>query len=232
MLTKLRSAPVEIGGARARQVDQTTCGSACLLMLAATGDSRLMEWLETGQYEGARPPEVPAGHYPDAASRIAAAQRQLKHRTGRAALGPIRWPGQFGTPPWTAAREARFPGVRYTHRPVDDRGARGAEMVSLLVNALRAGYPVLVYSGGSIAQGAATAIPRHVVLAVPGSEVRITPEGDEIISLYEPSEGLVHEVRAGDLRDRTTPMRALGNWSHVQWLCLPVPSRPTSQGIS
>ncbi len=201
-------------------------------MLAATGDPKLMEWLETGQHAGARPPEVPEGYYPDAASRIAAAQRHLKRRTSSQAIGPFGWPDRLGTPPWTAAREARFPGVRYTHRAVDDRGAGGEQMTNLLVNALRAGYPVLVYSGGTTTQGAATALPRHVVLAVPGAEVRITAAGDEVISLYEPSEGLVHEVRASDLRDRTTPMRALGNWSHVQWLCLPVPSRPTTEGNS
>lgn len=96
-------------------------------------------------------------------------------------------------------------------------------MTSQLVNALRHGLPVLVYTGGDTARGTSTALPRHVVLAVPGSEIR-TMNGEEIVSLFEPSSGLVHEVPVSDLRDRTTPHPAFGNWTHIQWLCLPIPT--------
>lgn len=228
MRDELRRAPVEIDGVRVRQVNQTTCGSACLLMLAATGDPRVMEWLETGDVDGTLPPEVPGGEFAGAADRIAVAQLHIKRRSLERGLGVARWPDAFGTPPWTAARDARFSGVRYVHRAVDDRGERGVQMTSLLTNALRNGLPVIVYSGGDRKAGAATALPRHVVLAVPGSQPRVTSSGREVISLYEPSAGLVHEVCVDDLRARTAPMPALGNWSHVQWLCLPVPTR--SQG--
>lgn len=213
-----------------RQVDETTCGSACLLMLAATGDSRVMQWLETGECEGILPPEVPPGRYANADERIAAAQWRIQRHSVKRGVGPAKWPKSLGTPPWTAARDARFPGVRYLHRAVSDRGARGEQMTSQLVNALRRGYPVLLYTGGDTRGGATTALPRHVVLAVPGSRPRVTTDGDEVISIYEPSSGLVYEVPISELRDRTTPHPALGHWTHIQWLVLPVPA--SKEGMS
>lgn len=219
-----------LGGALARQTDQTTCGSASLVMLAATGDQVLLDWLETGRLPDGMtredlPPEVPPaalGREMDAAERFSAAQQRVKTATSSRGLGPLPWPRAFGTPPWTAARHARFPGVRYVSQPVDDRGERGEEMVATILNALGAGYPVLLYTGGTLASGAATAAPRHVVLAVPNEE-RVDAEGRPVISIYEPSSGTVVEMPADELRDRESPHPALGNWSNVQWLVRPVP---------
>lgn len=199
-------------------------------MLAATGDQDLMRWLATGHCEGPLPPEAPSGSFANAEERIAAAQHRIKQRTSRRGLSVAPWPKALGTPPWTAAREARFPAVRYIHRAVDDRAERGVRMTSMLVNALRHGLPVLLYTGGDCRRGAASAMPRHVVLAVPGSQVRRTPDGDEVISVYEPGAGLVHEVRVSDLSDRSEPLPALGHWTHIQWLCLPTPSIRTNKG--
>ena len=59
--------PVWLGTARAQQRDATSCGSAVLVMLAATGDPGLARWLDTGQLpEGQRPPEVPDDDAPRA----------------------------------------------------------------------------------------------------------------------------------------------------------------------
>ena len=226
-----RSARVDLGGAVVRQTDPTTCGSTALLMLAATGDPVLARWLETGSLpEDLRvdrlPPEIPPaalGRNLGASGRIAAAQRHIHARTSADAVGPFAWPRRFGTPPWTAAREARFPGVRYVQRPVDDRGEAGRAMVAQVLNALARGYPVLLFTGGNVGQGVVRALPRHVVLAVPTPTRRVTAAGAEVISVFEPSEGVVHEVVADELRDRTTPHRALGSWTHVQWVALPVP---------
>lgn len=215
--------PVLLGGARARQVDATTCGSAVLLMLAATGDPALAEWLETGRLPpGPRPPEVPeqpvAG---GAAERFAAAQERVKAATGRRALGPLPWPAGLGTPPWTAAREARFPGVRYRVRPVDDTTDDGATVLGLVEAANRRGHPVPLYAGGDVRGGAAQALPRHVVLAVPPPPGAAVPGA---LRLFEPSRGSVFTVPSTELLGRTEPLPALGGWTHVVAALLPVPA--------
>lgn len=227
-----RTAQVLMGGAVVRQTDPTTCGSTALLMLAASGDPVLARWLEDGTLPDGLtiaelPPEIPPAALArplTAGERIAAAQLRIKERTSVRALGPWRWPSRFGTPPWTAAREARFPGVRYRHRPVDDRGEAGRTMVTLVLNALRSGHPVLLFTGGNVGNGLVKALPRHVVLAVPGRSASVTAAGDAVIPIFDPATGRVYEVVAGDLLDRTTPLPALGGWTHVQWLALPVPA--------
>lgn len=231
MVVAPRRARVEFGGAVVRQTDGTTCGSTALLMLAATGDPQLAQWLEKGTIPDdvpidRLPPEIPPSALArdlSAAERQRVAQRRLLARTSARALGPCPWPRRLGTPPWTAAREARFPGVRYRHRPVDDRGEGGRILTLQLVNALALGYPVLLFTGGDLTQGLRNAVPRHVVLAVPSRDRRATAQGEEIISIFEPAEGMVHEVVVNELVDRQSPHRALGNWTHVQWVVLPVP---------
>ncbi|WP_324649711.1 hypothetical protein [Georgenia sp. H159] len=215
--------PVLLGEARARQVDGTTCGSAVLVMLAATGDPALAEWLETGRLpEGHRPPEVPAGEVgAEAADRFAAAQREVKRATGRRALGPLPWPAALGTPPWTAARAARFPGVRYRVRPVDDSAADAPAILGLVESANRRGLPVPLYVGGDLRGGVAHAVPRHVVLAVPPAPGAALPG---TLHLYEPAAGSVYSVPTADLLNRTTPHPALGGWTHVMAALLPVPA--------
>jgi len=215
--------PVMLGGARARQTDATTCGSAVLVMLAATGDPALAAWLETGELgAGRRPPEVPPGTVTGgAAERFAAAQRHVKGATGRRALGPLSWPAGLGTPPWTAARQARFPGVRYRVRAVDDAAEEAATILGLVEAANRRGQPVPLCVGGDIRGGLAHAVPRHVVLAVPPPPGAGLPG---VLQVYEPSAGSVYSVPVGELLDRSTPHPALGGWTHVTVALLPVPA--------
>ncbi len=230
ILQTLREARVEFGGATAAQADETSCGAAALVMLNATGDGVLAQWLETGELPdlpaGELPPEIPAAATRarlGAAERFRAAQEAVRSAATARTIGPLAWPRSLGTPPWGAARAARFPGVRYASRPVDDRGAAGQEMLALILNALGRGYPVLLYTGGNRGTGLTTALPRHVVLAVPG-EGRVTPQGEPVISIYEPHSGHIFELPASDLVDRTERSRALGGWTHVQWLVLPRPA--------
>ena len=210
--------PLLYGRTPVRQYDQTTCVSTCLLLLAAHGDPVLAAWLADGE-EPLRvplPPEIPPamiGRNPSAAERLAGAQQRIKDASLRGALGPLRWPGGLGTPPWAAARHARFPGTRYGHRPVDDRGERGVEAMALVGAALGTGAPVIVYVGGSFATGAATAVPRHAVLALPAERGTAT--------IYEPSSGMLYHRRLADLVGRTAPSPEFGNWTHVQWLVRP-----------
>lgn len=232
--TQPRTAVVEFGGAPVHQIDETTCGSAALLVLAASGDPTLARWLADGTLPddvglAGLPPEIPrpALAQPlDAAGRIAAVQRHIKARTSARAVCGLPWPGAWGTPPWTAAREARFPGVRYAARAVDDRGERGRQMAALVLGALDRGKPVLLFTGGALSSGVRTALPRHVVLAVPTPTPLSAPDGDALLSIYEPATARVHQVPARHLVDRRTPSPALGGWSHVQWLALPYPAAP------
>jgi hypothetical protein len=137
----LGGTPSLVGGARAVQRDATTCGSAVLVHLAALGDPELARWIEDGTVPASPRPEVPdaAGRLDlvgagmeltDPDRRFDAAQRVVKSATSRHAIGPVGWPEGLGTPPWTAARQARFPGVTYRVAPVDDRTARGAAVLA------------------------------------------------------------------------------------------------------
>ncbi len=217
--------PVWLGTARAQQRDATSCGSAVLVMLAATGDPDLARWLDTGDLpDGRYPPEVPDDGAPwagDAASRFAAAQAAVKERTRRRALGPVPWPAALGTPPWTAAREARFPGVRYRVRAFDDAAAQAPVLLGMVEAATLRGHPVPLYVGGDVRGGVAGAVPRHVVLAVP------PPRGTALggaLQIYEPAAGSVYSVRPEELLDRREPHPALGGWTHVMMVLLPVPA--------
>jgi hypothetical protein len=223
-----------LGGAPARQFDQTTCGSTALLMLAATGDPALATWLETGELPPGLPPHrVPPEIPPrmaaaDAAGRMAAAQRHVKWRTGARALGPLRWPAALGTPPWTAAREARFRGVRYRDVPVDDTSPAAPALLERVHEATLAGVPVPLYTGGDLGRGLAAAVPRHVVLAVPpppdAPHRGHDSAGEPVLHLYDPSDGRVHQVPLAHLLGRTGPHPALGGWTHVVWIVLPEPA--------
>ncbi|WP_447925584.1 hypothetical protein [Georgenia muralis] len=238
--------PVTLGGAPVRQVDPTTCGSAVLLMLAATGDPALATWLEDGRLPDGLaphrvPPEIPPALLTGplgpgaAARRVGAAQVRIKERTSARALGKLSWPASYGTPPWTAAREARFPGVRYRGRPLDDTSARAAVLLARAHAATVAGIPVPLYTGGDLGGGPATAVPRHVVLAVPpppGPGRGHDEHGRPVLHLYEPSSARVYRVLVAELLGRTEPSRALGGWTHVSWVVLPTTDGAAAAGGS
>jgi hypothetical protein len=196
------------GGGTARQVSPTTCGSAVLAMLALAGDLRLALRLARAA---------------DPASAFAAMQRRLQDAATRGPLGLPAWPRALGTPPWGAARQARYGAVRFTHRVVgSDDGALGHA-----VAAAAGGVPVPLYTGGDVTGGLARAVPRHVVL--------LTGVGEATATLYEPSSGGLHSLPLevlltgpirGDARAVAARTRALGGWPHVVWTVLPVRSRP------
>jgi hypothetical protein len=212
--------PVRHLAAEARQTDATTCGSASLVLLAAAGDPALAAWLASGWVPSSRPTEL-AGATDRAAAllaerpaheRFALLQQVVKRRTGARALGPVSWPASLGTPPWGAARVARYPGVRWTHRMVDDtRPDEVAALWELVVAAVRRGVPVPLYAGGDTSGGWQAAVPRHVVLAA-----GVGAGGD--LTVFEPSSGRLMELE----RDGTGPRPALGGWSHLTWAVLPV----------
>jgi len=194
--------------APARQVDERTCGAAVLAMLRLAGDPRRA---------------LELSRWPDGAAAAFAAQQRLLHaRTTRTARGLPTWPPALGTPPWGAARAARYGRVRYCHRVVGGRTAR--RVLGAAVEAVAHGVPVPLYSGGDLAGGVSTAVPRHVVL--------LTTVRDGVATLYEPSSGRLHAVpvpalvAAGrDGGDRRPLTAALGGWPHVVWALLPRDAR-------
>ncbi len=206
-----------------RQADQTTCGSASLVMLAAAGDPALAGWLADGTVpEVGRPPELTAAD-PGRLATLATApvqvrfevlQRVVKSRSNARSVLGLPWPASLGTPPWGAAREARFAGAPFRDRLVDDTDTTDLSAVLGQVRrALDTGVPVPLYAGGDTARGWATAIPRHVVLAIAAR-----PDG---FDLWEPSAGAVVAVRTADLLHGGRPLAALGGWSHLMWAVLP-----------
>ncbi|MFD6178466.1 MULTISPECIES: hypothetical protein [unclassified Isoptericola] len=197
--------------APARQVDERSCGPAVLAMLRLAGDPRRA--LELSRW--------PEG----TAAAFASQQRALHRETTHGVRGLPVWPQALGTPPWGAARVARYGRVRYTHRVVGGRTAPG--VLASAVAAAAAGVPVPLYTGGDLARGAATAVPRHVVL--------LTAVRGGLATLYEPSAGRLHAVPRAELEaagggrraDATGPVReaALGGWPHVVWALLPRDAR-------
>lgn len=216
--------PVRSLARAGRQTDRTTCGSASLTMLAASGDPMLALWLATGRLPAAgRPPELAGASERALAAladqpaerRFAAVQRVVKRRSTAGAVLGLPWPGALGTPPWGAARQARFAGVRWTQTMIDDSD-RGnlTQALDLVRSAVRHEVPVPLYTGGDTSRGLATAVPRHVVLAV-------AAPGDDLV-VWEPSVGRRFTLAAADLGGgpgRSLP--ALGGWGHLVWAVLP-----------
>ncbi len=218
--------PVRAMARAGRQSDGTTCGSAVLTMLAAQGDPTLALWLATGVVVRAAPPPELAGA-PEAAlvalagasreARFAAVQRVLRRRTSTRAVLGIDWPPRFGTPPWTAARAARFLGVAYGHEVLDDTDRPHLDAaLDRVERAVAAGVPVPLYTGGDSARGWDTALPRHVVLAVPADGAARLGT----LHVWEPGAGAVVVVRRDELT-AGRPHAALGRWSHLAWVVPP-----------
>lgn len=202
--TPIVPTPVILGGRPVTQVDETTCGAAVLLMLEASGDPHLVAELD---------------EHPE---QISARQHGIHARIRRRAVGPFTWPKRFGSPPWTLAREATFPGVRYSAFAVDDRRPSGRAILHAVWNANAAGLPVPLYTGGNLGQGIERALPRHVVLAVPPASAA----REQKLRIYEPSEGMLYDVPLDELMNRSEPHPALGRWTHVVWAILPRPAAP------
>lgn len=228
----MRPRPLVFAGRPAVQHDPTSCGAACLVVLRAAGDPAVARALDAD---------------PEAFRDAMAAQRG---DTARRALGPLPWPRALGTPPWTAAREASFPGVRYTSRPLLRGSGDAATLRRALAAAHRAtaaGLPVPIYSGHrllerlpaparSLARRSGPVLPRHVVLALPadgpapGSGVDRPARdaaGQPVLHVYEPGAGRVHTVGPHEFAATASgetsarARAALGGWPEIGWILLP-----------
>jgi hypothetical protein len=218
-----RVRPLELAGDPARQTDATTCGSAVLGLLAAAGDPVLALWLATGLHPG-DDPGPGRRSWAGGAARFGELQQAVKRRTNHAALGPLPWPAALGTPPWGAARAARYADVRYDERVVTGAGGDRSPVVRAALVAAARGVPVPLFTGGDLALGVATAVPRHVVLLADADADAGPDTWARRCRVYEPSSGTVHDLDAGSLLDGVRSpeaRRSLGGWPHVCWALLP-----------
>ncbi|MFV0252428.1 MAG: hypothetical protein ACK5H2_03730 [Beutenbergiaceae bacterium] len=212
---------VRIAGVNAVQPDAISCAATGLLLLNAAYDLRLDTWLEQGVAPDPLPDELAGLSAADVAStdprrRLALAVAAVHRRATARAIGPFAWPQRLGTPPWTLARLARVPGVIYRHRPVADTdAAQMDEVLGMIVEATTQGIPVPLYSGGDLNGGLANAVPRHMVLALPTDDCTR-------LRIYEPGHGRIELIEVDQLRHRTAPHRALGGWTHLVWVLVPL----------
>ncbi|OKL53147.1 hypothetical protein BSZ39_11020 [Bowdeniella nasicola] len=210
---ELRSWPVELGGHRLQQCDETSCGAAALVMLAATGDARLASWLSgTNLPPEASLPEVPSwamAAAPPAHMRFEIAQRHVRSRMRG-------WPSALGTLPSSAAKHARFRHLDYHVTWLPAGAPRRAAGIRNLVGIVKSGIPCLLYVGGTAPGPLTTRVPRHVIVAVPAKG---GSDGDTI-NLYEPDSAALYRLPISQLDD-DRPKAAFGNWSHVYAIVAP-----------
>lgn len=66
------------------------------------------------------------------------------------------------------------------------------------------------------------AVPRHVVLAIPGE-----PYGEAMpqMRIFDPATGNIHAVPLLAMANRSRPLAAFGGWTHVVWAVLPRPAQ-------
>jgi hypothetical protein len=160
------------GGRIVRQSNDTTCGSATILMVRAMNDPVYALSLTTD----------PAGHQLDGSAfreRIRAEEQRIHDSTN------ALWPQRLGTTPWGLTGELNRHGPHYEWRAVDDTDAGSVNTaLEAAVGAVDAGHTVPVLIGDGV--------PRHYVLLI-GHE-------DGKLVFYNPS-GEVTRLSDADFRD-------------------------------
>jgi len=156
---------------RLMQPDETTCGSASLLVAEMIADPAVGSKIITGRAE---PPagETVQDRFGESALTV--------HDVTNSLVGPddklqIPWPKSLGTQPWSAVRylnRLRF-GIEWIVVFVDP--VVPGTVFDRVVSAVDLGYPCLLFIGNA-------ASPRHIVLAV-----RV--DNPTSLTLYEPSSG-------------------------------------------
>lgn len=234
----------EVGGRLFKQSTQETCGATALLAALMLTYPGLRDDLEQS---------------PD---RIEELELDLYEDLRRGAVFGRSWPSQYGTPPWTLARELSDDVIRYWHTPIDDTSDSGWNALQWAYHATTQGHAVPLYVGdglmgdrlagdhladdrlagngegtGSAVQPASSligrakraisqmkrAVPRHVVLAIPGE-----PYGEDAMPqmrIFDPASGNIHAVPLLAMMDRSRPLAAFGGWTHVVWAVLPRPAQ-------
>lgn len=216
------SYPVVWGATAAVQVDPTTCGAAVLAMALMMTDPFIALWVTTGRLLADYVPAEVASIVGRGSSlrsteaRWNTLQRTLHRASVRGGLAVLDWPRSLGTPPWRVNDVLRVAGLKFNAVLVDDSStADVTAMTAHAAAALRESIPVPMYTGGDSRMGWGAVLPRHVVL--------LTAVSDHVFSVYEPSSGEVREFPAAQWLADGTVRPALGWWSRVCCLVLPVP---------
>jgi len=214
--------PLSILGVPARQVDQTTCGAASLAMLLMVNNPGVAAWVATGRGTPVHP-DAPAHSgtpsHPDAVlHRWEALQHAVHRRVRRRGLVFFPWPKALGTPPWRVPHVARYAGVRYAGRLVDDRSPAAVErLLAHAAAAVTDGIPVPLFVGADSRIGVQGLVPRHVVLLV-------ARHGEDAFAVYEPGAGRIDVVADAAWTDGAvtgTKQAAWGFWWRPAWVFLP-----------
>jgi len=161
------------------QPDQTTCGSASLVLSRMRNDPAYAMWIMTG-YNPETGETAPPGS--TASDRFGDEAKEMHDRTNswtdRDGDPQMSWPDFLGTQPWAVAAEmssdggSGVPGTDYGVRMVDpdDRGDTFDQVAAATEN----GHGVPLYVGDGTS-------PRHVVL--------VTGSDGDTLTLYEPADG-------------------------------------------
>jgi hypothetical protein len=181
-----------------KQPDQTSCGSASLVVAQMLGDADYARRIIVG-------PGAPLV-LESTQQRFAEAALQMHQRTNAVTAADaalqIPWPKGLGTLPWAAARQlgSFVMGVPYRVLIVDPK--RPADAFGVLVAAVRASHACPIYVGDELS-------PRHVVLAV------AVPAADAL-TIYEPSSGLLQDWRQDEFDNRSSD---IAGWNQP-WLAV------------
>ncbi|MFP7696559.1 hypothetical protein [Trueperella sp. LYQ143] len=205
--------PMQIGGYTLRQSTPYTCGAMVVLLARYLCDTDFRQHLDANPH------------------RIAEYEVEIFDQIRRNQQGIRLWPRRWGSPPWLLAQtmsnilaqcsdspDGKQTRVCYWDRPVAPHTELGHTIVDWILHATCCGYPIPLYTGGDLRSGVRAAIPRHVVLALPGAGT--TPEGIPEIAIYDPASGKIYRVPIYALADRETPLAAFGHWTHIVWAVL------------
>ncbi|SNT17036.1 hypothetical protein SAMN06309944_2388 [Micrococcales bacterium KH10] len=223
-------------GFHVRQPDQTACVPTVLAVQSARGNIALALWLVSGidtigietQLRKVVRDSLPASssnhdepqggeagsHQAQIAARFGALVRYFQFRATH--RGRVRlWPSAWGTPPWGAARVARYGQYRFTSRLVNDLAADSVKhVVGAAVIAADRGVPSVLYVGGDSSTKYRDAVPRHAIL--------LHSSDGAGLAVFEPSAGRIIPVAPEELARSGGPRQAYAGWSHIGWAVVPV----------
>ncbi|WP_435299589.1 hypothetical protein [Timonella sp. A28] len=243
---------VLLGGVHpAIQMDDTTCGSAAIVVAQASDATQTV----AAQLGLTGEANIDAAYVKEKFESLQRATKQQTNKRHRL----FTWPHSWGTPPWGAARTMRFSGHAYYDRMVVDTSLpQSTRVLTHAAQCAQRGYPVLLYVGGDTSMRWNAGMPRHVVvlhaaarnaedvetlsgLNVPRTgdahdDAQIAElartlnktlkdaydvEPDCRLYIYDPATGRNVAVTLRDLIDQKTPKAALGGWPHITWVVLP-----------
>ena len=188
------------------QPDQTTCGSACLVVARALGDPDYAAWLRSGVVPGReRDRRTRRRRFAD---EVTATHRRTNRWARPSGVPRVGWPLALGTTPWAVARELTAtggtspPGTRHRVAVISPR--RRDEAYDDILRAVDLGHAVPLFVGNGL-------LPRHVVLVVGGDSAHL--------AAYDPANGRVTRLPRSDFTRATLHV---SGWTEPWFAVLPL----------